>query len=157
MSYSGSAQRIMRIRRRARSETERTVWTAVAVSTVVFVWLLVTVWYLMWGVLLVPYRLYRRGERKRKADALRHRELLAALQSSRAEPSAAAPPAPRERIGDAEREQVVDELRAHMLAGRLTPDELEERVGQVHDARTQVDLLAVRNDLPASQADRSGG
>jgi hypothetical protein len=155
MSYTGSAQRIMRVRRRARSEIELAALTALAVGTVTFVWLLVTVWYLMWGLLLVPYRLYRRGERKRKADALRHRELLVALQSSHAPPGPAPPPPPHQRIGDAEREQAVDELRVHMLAGRLTPEEFEHRVGQVHDARTHAEISAIRSDLPADQTDRS--
>jgi len=31
------------------------------------------------------------------------------------------------RVADADREQLEEELREHMLAGRLTPEEFEER------------------------------
>jgi hypothetical protein len=33
------------------------------------------------------------------------------------------------RVADADREQLIDELREHALAGRLTSEELEERIG----------------------------
>ena len=42
-------------------------------------WLFVTSWYLFFGIFLVPYRLIRRGQRKRKREALQHRETLAAI------------------------------------------------------------------------------
>jgi hypothetical protein len=54
------------------------------VILIVFAWVMVTVWYLTWGLLLVPYRLVRRGARKRKVEALRHRELLGTIQGSAA-------------------------------------------------------------------------
>jgi hypothetical protein len=150
MSYAGSAQRIMRLRRRATTDSERAALTAVAVSAVGIAWVLVTVWYLMWGLLLVPYRLHRRGARKRRAEALRHRELLAALQvSGAAHAPPAPPPSPEERIGDAEREQAVDDLRSHLLAGRLTAEEFEHRLGAVATARTYGQLAAVSADLPS--------
>jgi hypothetical protein len=155
MSYAGSAQRIMRVRRRARTDSELAALTAVGVVLVVIAWVLITVWYLMWGLWLIPYRLHRRGARKRRAEALRHRELLAAIQggspSSALTPPATPPPAPpaQERIGDAERENLIEELRAHLLAGRLTPDEFEQRLGAAHAARTWGDLTAIRGDLPA--------
>ena len=44
-------------------------------------WCFVTAWYLIWGLWLVPYRLIRRGSRKRKREALQHREMIAAIQS----------------------------------------------------------------------------
>jgi hypothetical protein len=44
------------------------------------------------------------------------------------------------------------ELREHMLAGRLTSEEFEDRLGAVYEARTQADLDAVRADLPMSPA-----
>ena len=150
LSYSGSAQRIMRLRRRAHSEPTPAWLTALAVLIVVIAWLFVTAWYLVWGFWLVPYRLLRRGARKRKAEALRHRELLAAIQTG---PSAQAvvpapPPPPTQRIGDAEREQTIEELRAHMLAGRLSSEEFEQRVGAVHQARTRGEIMALSGDLP---------
>lgn len=36
--------------------------------------------YLTFGLLLVPYRLLPRGARKRKSEALRHREMLGAIE-----------------------------------------------------------------------------
>ena len=152
MSYAGSAQRIMRIRRLAQNESALAALTAAAVVLVAVAWLFVTVWYLIWGFWLIPYRLLRRGDRKRKAEALRHRELLAALQAGQTATVAATlpEPPPTQRIGDSEREQAIEHLRVHMLAGRLTPVEFEQRVGAVHAARTHGELLAVSSDLPAS-------
>jgi hypothetical protein len=52
------------------------------------------------------------------------------------------------RIGTAERNQAVDALREHSVAGRLDLDEFEERVGQAYSARTAGDLDALLCDLP---------
>ncbi len=54
------------------------------------------------------------------------------------------------RVADDEREQVIDELREHAGAGRLTSEELEDRVGEVYKASTRADLDALRADLPVS-------
>jgi Domain of unknown function (DUF1707) len=54
------------------------------------------------------------------------------------------------RVADADREQVVEELREHAGAGRLTSDELEERIERAYRARTRADLDALRADLPVS-------
>jgi hypothetical protein len=54
------------------------------------------------------------------------------------------------RVADADREQVIDELREHAGAGRLTADELEERIGEAYVACTRADLDALRADLPVS-------
>lgn len=50
---------------------------------------------------------------------------------------------------DAERDRVVDALRAHAATGRLDPDELEQRLGLVLTARTRDDLAQLVADLPA--------
>jgi hypothetical protein len=156
MSYAGSAQRIMRIRRRANTDSERAALTAAAVSAVAIAWVLVTVWYVIWGLLLVPYRLHRRGARKRRAEALRHRELLAALQvSGAASAPPVPPPSPQERIGDAEREQAAEDLRSHLLAGRLTAEEFEHRLGAVTRAKTYGELTVVSADLPRGPGPRA--
>ena len=44
--------------------------TMLAIVLILMVWVLVTAWYLIWGLWLVPYRVLRRGARKRKAGAL---------------------------------------------------------------------------------------
>lgn len=52
------------------------------------------------------------------------------------------------RASDAERERVVAFLREHALVGRLTADELEERVGLAYAAVTVGDLEPLIADLP---------
>lgn len=54
------------------------------------------------------------------------------------------------RVADADREQLVEELRDHALAGRLSSEELEERVGAAYQATTRADLDTLRADLPVS-------
>jgi Domain of unknown function (DUF1707) len=54
------------------------------------------------------------------------------------------------RASDAERERTVDALRAHAAAGRLDPEELEERLGRALAARSRAELAALVDDLPAS-------
>ena len=53
------------------------------------------------------------------------------------------------RVGDADREQVADQLAEHHAAGRLTLAELEERLTTVWSARTGDELAATLVDLPA--------
>jgi hypothetical protein len=53
------------------------------------------------------------------------------------------------RASHADREQVVDALQAAFAQGRLTADELDERVGQALAARTYAELAALTTDLPA--------
>jgi Flp pilus assembly protein TadB len=42
-------------------------------------WPIIVAWYIIFGLLLAPYRLIRRGSRRRKAEAKKHKELLEAL------------------------------------------------------------------------------
>ena len=53
------------------------------------------------------------------------------------------------RASHADREQVIGVLKAAFVAGRLTKDELDLRVGQVLVSRTYADLAALTADLPA--------
>ena len=55
---------------------------------------------------------------------------------------------PSVRASDADRERVADRLRDHAGAGRLTPDELGERLDVVYAARTVGELDTVLADLP---------
>ncbi len=54
---------------------------------------------------------------------------------------------------DREREATILRLRAAHLEGRIDTDELEERVGRAHAARTRDELTAVAADVPARVAD----
>jgi hypothetical protein len=58
-------------------------------------------------------------------------------------------PPERLRVSDDERERVVSLLHRHGAAGRLTHDELDERVGLALGARTRADLERLTADLPA--------
>ena|SRR5438128_8295161 len=53
------------------------------------------------------------------------------------------------RVGDTDRQAVVTELQRHYVEGRLTSEELSERVTQTLDARTFGELAILLNDLPA--------
>jgi Domain of unknown function (DUF1707) len=53
------------------------------------------------------------------------------------------------RASHAEREQVVDALKAAFVQGRLAKDEFDLRVGRVLGSRTHADLNALTVDLPA--------
>jgi DUF1707 SHOCT-like domain/2TM domain len=61
------------------------------------------------------------------------------------------------RVSDRERDEVVTLLRDHAAEGRLSSDELEERLERALAARTGADLDAVLADLPArrTQAERA--
>ena len=56
---------------------------------------------------------------------------------------------PHLRASDAEREQHAELLREHAAQGRLTVDELDERLDRVYAARTVGELTPVVSDLPA--------
>ena len=53
------------------------------------------------------------------------------------------------RVGDADRQHVIEQLQRHFVDGRLTSDELSERVDQTLAARTVADLAVPLADLPA--------
>lgn len=75
-SFVGSYRRLRKMTRR---------WPALTwplfVLTLIMAWSLVVCWYCIFGLLLVPWRLLRRGGRKRKLEARRHDELIAAAMS----------------------------------------------------------------------------
>ncbi len=52
------------------------------------------------------------------------------------------------RASDAEREAVATQLRDHAAAGRLDPEELDERLTRALAARTQEELVPLTADLP---------
>jgi Domain of unknown function (DUF1707) len=52
------------------------------------------------------------------------------------------------RVGDADREAVAAQLRDHFADGRLTLEELNERLDQAFAAKTKADLTTVMRELP---------
>jgi hypothetical protein len=58
----------------------------------------------------------------------------------------------RLRASHADRELTVDTLKVAFVQGRLTKDELDERIGQALAARTYAELDTVNADIPAGLA-----
>jgi hypothetical protein len=81
MSYAGSAARIWKLTGLSEAVPARIGLGLAAIVLILGAWVFVSAWYIAFGLLLVPYRLVRRGSRKRKRDALQHRELLTAMQN----------------------------------------------------------------------------
>ena len=55
------------------------------------------------------------------------------------------------RVGNAEREATAAELREHYASGRLTLEELSERLDKAFAATTRADLDALMTDLPSAK------
>jgi hypothetical protein len=53
------------------------------------------------------------------------------------------------RASDADRERAAAEIREHFAQGRLSADELAERLDRAYSAQTVGELQALRTDLPA--------
>jgi Domain of unknown function (DUF1707) len=56
------------------------------------------------------------------------------------------------RASHADREEVIDMLKATFVQGRLTKDEFDARIGQTFTSRTYAELAAVIADIPAGLA-----
>ena len=59
---------------------------------------------------------------------------------------------PDMRAGDADRERLVEQLREHHAAGRLTLDEFDERMTKAYAAKTYGELRTLTRDLPVDLA-----
>ncbi|MFA1543875.1 DUF1707 SHOCT-like domain-containing protein [Actinomadura monticuli] len=57
-------------------------------------------------------------------------------------------PNPEIRASDADRDRVAASLREHCALGRITMDELQERLESVYDSKTLGQLQEVTSDLP---------
>jgi hypothetical protein len=61
------------------------------------------------------------------------------------------PETPDLLVSDRDRARVGDELRTHYEAGRLTLDEFQERLDELHQVRTEKQLAEVLRQLPAKR------
>jgi hypothetical protein len=52
------------------------------------------------------------------------------------------------RVSDEQRDRAAQDIREHFAAGRLTDDELSDRVQAVYTARTEQELQKLLSDLP---------
>lgn len=80
MSFAGSAQRLWKLTGLSDSGPARAALGLAAVLLIMVVWAAVLCWYLIFGLLLVPYRIVRRGQRKDKRAQLQHAETLQAIR-----------------------------------------------------------------------------
>jgi Domain of unknown function (DUF1707)/2TM domain len=62
---------------------------------------------------------------------------------------------PALRIADVDRDRTAERLRKAAGEGRLSPEELEERLEAAFSARTQAELAPVVADLPAERTARA--
>ena len=80
MSLTGSARRIWRLTRRLPDGGPiRWLGATGLVLLIAVAWVFVLGWYLLFGLLLVPYRLMRRHQRNKHRQDLQHRETLALM------------------------------------------------------------------------------
>lgn len=79
MSFPGSAGRLARLPAPIASPYWKAAAWAVVAVLILAAWMVVLCWYLAFGLLLVPYRVVRRGQRNRKVERLRHREITSRL------------------------------------------------------------------------------
>jgi membrane protein implicated in regulation of membrane protease activity len=86
MSFAGAAGRTTNLLWHGRPTAVKVV-AVVAVPSILFAWwLAIVAWYALFGLLLAPYRLLRRGSRKRKREARMHEETLRAIRASQQRP-----------------------------------------------------------------------
>lgn len=78
LSFAGSAKRIWKLTDQS-NQWVRYGMMLLALFLIFMAWSFVAVWYMTWGLLLVPYRLLRRGSRRDKMHRLQHREQLEAM------------------------------------------------------------------------------
>ena len=93
MSFVGSAARAWKIARAGNPYPEtgsfvnKLLWVllkillvSMALIAITVWWAAIVCWYIIFGILVIPWRLIRRGQRKRKMEALRHQEMLDVLK-----------------------------------------------------------------------------
>lgn len=85
-SFAGSAQRIWKMTD-VDNPFLKFILALIAIVLIVFAWMFMACWYfvlyVLFGILFIPWRLLRRGSRKRKQERLRHREVLDAVQRNK--------------------------------------------------------------------------
>lgn len=86
-SFAGSAQRIWKITNTDNTLLKWLLFVPLALLLVMFAWSFVAIWYVvifgLFGIFVIPFRLWTRGSRKRKRENLQHRELLQAIKDSK--------------------------------------------------------------------------
>jgi hypothetical protein len=84
MSFAGSAQRIWKLTKASDNAPAIIALSILAIALILGSWIVVLCWYGFFGILLVPYRLIRRGQRKDRRNAMRHEEMLSTMAAQHA-------------------------------------------------------------------------
>jgi len=79
MSFVGSARRAWKLTGLGPQPWSKIATVPLALAITAMWWIVCLVWLIIFGLFMLPWRLLRRGQRRRKQDAARHREMLAAL------------------------------------------------------------------------------
>lgn len=85
-SFSGSAARIWKMTEIDNAALKWLLLVPVALCLILMAWSLVAIWYViifgLFGIFVIPFRLFTRSNRKHKRNELQHRELLDAVQKN---------------------------------------------------------------------------
>lgn len=84
LSFTGSAKRIIPAVYGALPKRRWAVPVApvVVVLVIAVIWAGVLLWYAVWNIFIIPFRLFRRLQLKSEVDEQRHRELLDAIHDA---------------------------------------------------------------------------
>jgi len=86
MSFAGATGRITNLLWHGRPTAVKVIAIVAVPGILMLWWSSIVVWYVIFGLLLAPYRLLRRGSRKRKREARMHQETLRAIRESQQRP-----------------------------------------------------------------------
>ena len=78
MSFTGSAKRIWKLTDQD-AVALRILLIPICLILTFVAWIFVAIWTVIFGIFMIPYRIFRRGSRKDKVRNLQHREQLEAL------------------------------------------------------------------------------
>lgn len=77
MSFVGSSRRLWMI-------SDNIIYRiCAAIVLIPTAWCFVLAWYMLFGILLIPYRLIRRGNRKNKLAKMQHKEVMEMLSKKK--------------------------------------------------------------------------
>jgi len=82
MSFAGAVGRTTNLLWHDRPTAVKVVAVVGVPAILVVWWSAIVIWYLVFGLVLAPYRLVRRGSRKRKREGRMHQETLRAIRES---------------------------------------------------------------------------
>lgn len=83
MSYSGATQRLMNL---AHVDNQLVKWfiaIPLVLISLIFIYACITIWYVCFGIFIIPWRLLRRSQRKAKKERLSNQEMLQAIKNSK--------------------------------------------------------------------------